>query len=139
MNGLCCVLMLLASLETPEEAAMLKQLQQGKLIPHRLPLEGQLAPVQQMLVSDFDRDGKIDLLLLGNDYGMAPETYRQDASNSCLLKGDGKGGFQFVPNKISGIWAKEEVRDAAIVPLPTGKNVLVLVNNSGLTRTFGSN
>lgn len=127
------------SVEAAHLATQWFENQNGQLIPHTLPMEAQMSPTNQVLASDFNRDGKTDLLLLGNDYGMAPEIYRQDASNGCLLEGDGKGNFSYVPNKISGIWAKEEVRDAAIVSTSTGKNVLVLVNNNRLTRTFGSN
>jgi hypothetical protein len=112
--------------------------QNGKFVPHQLPLEAQLAPVFRILAADFTGDGKMDLLTIGNDFDADPETYRLDASNGCLLEGDGKGGFKFVPNRISGFWASEAARDLAWLPFSTGKNVLILCNNHGKTRAFGA-
>jgi ribosomal protein S18 acetylase RimI-like enzyme len=108
----------------------------GKFVSHKLPLEAQLAPVFRILAADFTRDGKTDLLTVGNDFDADPETYRQDASNGCLMEGDGKGGFKWVPNRISGFWASEAARDLTWLQIPTGKNVLVLCNNNGPTRSF---
>ncbi|MBP6810808.1 MAG: VCBS repeat-containing protein [Saprospiraceae bacterium] len=107
-----------------------------KFIAHKLPLEIQTAPVSRILATDFTGDGKTDLLMVGNDYGADAQTYRQDASSGCLLKGDGKGGFNFVPNKVSGFWASEEARDMSLVRLKSGKNVLVLSNNNSQIRAF---
>ncbi len=107
-----------------------------RFIAHKLPLEAQLAPVSRILAADFTGDGKTDLLLVGNDYGADAETYRQDASNGCLLKGDGKGGFSIVPNKETGFWASEAARDMSLIRLKSGKNVLVLSNNNSQIRAF---
>jgi len=104
--------------------------QNGHFVVHKLPLETQLAPVSRILAADFTGDGKTDLLTVGNEYGADAETYRLDASNGCLLEGDGKGGFRFVPNWETGFWASEEVRDVSAVRLLTGKNVLILGNNN---------
>ncbi|MBC7775828.1 MAG: hypothetical protein H7246_10380, partial [Phycisphaerae bacterium] len=105
-------------------------------IVHKLPLETQMAPVYRILAADFTGDGKTDLLTIGNDYGADIETYRQDASNGCLLAGDGKGGFKFVPNWSAGFWAPEEARDMSAIRLQTGKNVLILNSNNSPIRTF---
>ncbi|MFN0212954.1 MAG: hypothetical protein ACKVT2_01755, partial [Saprospiraceae bacterium] len=110
-----------------------------KFIAHKLPLEAQLAPVCRMLAADFTGDGKTDLLAVGNEYGADTETYRQDASNGCLLAGDGKGRFHFIPNWKTGFWASEEARDLAAIQLLTGKNVLILGANDSQIRAFGSN
>ncbi len=59
-----------------------------------LPLETQAAPVFGMMAEDVDEDGNLDLLMVGNDYGMDPYTGRMDAFNGLYLKGDGKGNFQ---------------------------------------------
>jgi hypothetical protein len=112
--------------------------QKGKFVAHALPLEAQLAPSYRILAADFTGDGKTDLISLGNELGAEVQTYRLDASNGCLLAGDGHGRFQVVPSQLSGIWAPEEVRDAVLLRNSTGKNVLVLTNNNAPARTFGS-
>lgn len=113
--------------------------QNGRFTPHFLPLEAQVAPCNRILATDFTGDGKTDLLLVGNDLGADPETYRQDASNGCLLEGDGKGGFRVLPNGQTGFWAAGEVRDLSLVRRKSGKNVLVLGSNNANVRAFGVN
>ncbi len=108
----------------------------AKFLPRSLPLEAQIAPVSRILAADFTGDGKTDLLTVGNDYGADMESYRQDASNGCLLAGDGKGGFKFAPNWSTGFWASEEARDVSDVRLKTGKNVLILSSNNSPIRAF---
>lgn len=110
--------------------------QNGKFLQKELPLEAQIAPVCRILAADFTGDGKKDLLLVGNEYGADAETYRQDASSGCLLAGDGKGGFKFVPNWASGFWAAEETRDVSWVATGAGKNVLVLSSSNSQIRAF---
>lgn len=91
----------------------------------------------RILAEDFNGDGLTDLLLLGNDFDAEVETYRQDASSGSLLLGDGRGGFRFLPNRFSGIWADGAVRDAVWARLESGKNVLILSNNNDQIRAFG--
>jgi hypothetical protein len=111
--------------------------QNGQFVPHALPLEAQFAPVHRILTEDINGDGHMDLILAGNDYGADAETYRLDASNGCILAGNGKGDFRFVPNLESGFWASGEVRDMSFVRRKDGKNVLILTRNNAQTRTFG--
>lgn len=110
--------------------------QGGRFVAHQLPPEAQYAPVSRILAADFTGDGKTDLLTIGNEYGTDVETYRQDASNGCLLEGDGKGGYRYVPNWATGFWASADARDIAWLPELSGKNILVLCNNNSLTRAF---
>ncbi len=58
-----------------------------------LPLEAQVAPVYGMISEDVDGDGNLDLLMVGNDYGMDPYSGRHDAFMGLYMKGDGKGNF----------------------------------------------
>jgi hypothetical protein len=110
--------------------------QGGKFIVHTLPAEAQMGPVYGILHADLSGDGVADLFLAGNDAGFEPETYGVDASNGCLLKGDGKGNFAWVSNLQSGIWAAGEVRDLTLVKQASGKNVLILAGNHSQMRAF---
>jgi hypothetical protein len=65
----------------------------GKFTLTALPWQAQISVLNGMAVDDFDDDGKLDVLINGNDYGTDPTVGRYDALNGLLLKGDGKGGF----------------------------------------------
>lgn len=107
-----------------------------KFVPHSLPLEAQFSPVNRILASDFNGDGWIDLLSIGNEEGADAETYHLDASNGCLMTGDGKGGFKVMPHRTSGFWAPGAARDLVWMGQNSGKNVLVLGYNQGKPRAF---
>lgn len=101
----------------------------GKFAAHSLPLETQFAPVRRILAADFTGDGKLDLLTVGNDFGRDPETFRLDASNGCLLVGDGRGHFRAVPAQQSGLWADKEARDAVLLTKTADGRRRVVVGN----------
>lgn len=88
---------------------------QGNFTKQALPLRAQISPVFSILVFDYDNDGKKDILLGGNFFGVKPELGRFDASYSILLKGEGNDQFKFIPNVQTGMIVKEEVRDIKLI------------------------
>lgn len=101
-----------------------------------LPTEAQMAPAKSLIAYDFNKDGKMDILLAGNDYGPAVEINRYDAGNGALLLGDGKGGFQFVQNRDSGFWAMREARHIALIKMAGGKQGIIVANNNSAPQLF---
>ena len=102
----------------------------GKFRIHALPAEAQLSPTYGIAAADFDGDGKTDVLLGGNFYGVTPMYGRYDASYGELLKGDGTGGFAAVQNSDSGLFLDGEVRHIAVVRRADGgRSVIVARNN----------
>jgi hypothetical protein len=98
-----------------------------------LPVEAQLAPVYAALADDFDGDGRVDLLLGGNFYGVPPVLGRYDASYGLLLRGAGDGRFEAVDMERSGVAIEGQVRD--IKPLRharDGRLVVVARNDDRL-------
>src|SRR3977135_3619664 len=75
-----------------------------------LPAEAQLAPIRAALVDDFDGDGRPDLLVGGNLYGVPPVLGRYDASYGLLLLGRGDGRFEAVDMERSGLVIEGQVR-----------------------------
>jgi len=113
--------------------------QGGKFVRHVLPMQAQVAPVQGILVDDFDGDGKKDLLLAGNKHGFEVETNRCDAGIGAFFSGDGKGGFSWRNNLNTGFFAPDEVRDLAVLRSPGGKKRIVVANNNGPVQVFKTN
>jgi hypothetical protein len=80
-----------------------------------LPIEAQLAPVYGMKSEDLDGDGNLDLLLVGNDYGMEPYSGRHDAFNGLCLMGDGQGKFRSLSPGASGFFVKGDAKGLATI------------------------
>ena len=94
-----------------------------------LPLEAQIAPVYGILPGDFDRDGRLDLLLGGNFDGVEPKLGRMHASYGLYLRGDGRGAFSAVPARESGFRVPGEVRDIQRVRTAGGELYVVTRND----------
>jgi hypothetical protein len=82
----------------------------GKLYQVALPAQAQYAPVYTITTLDFDHDGKDDLLLCGNSNQARIRFGKYDASYGVLLKGDGKGNYQYVNQQQSGFSITGDVR-----------------------------
>ncbi len=93
-----------------------------------LPLEAQVAPVFKALAHDMTGDGHQDIWLGGNFYELKPQVGRHDANRGLLLRGDGQGQFEPVPQAETGLHIDGQVRDAVIVDLE-GPGLLVVRNN----------
>jgi hypothetical protein len=74
-----------------------------------LPAEIQFAPIQDMILSDFNRDGVLDIVLGGNFNSVRPLYGNYEASYGWFLKGDGKGGFDVQYPVESGFYARGEL------------------------------
>jgi hypothetical protein len=68
-----------------------------------LPRIAQIAPLQGIVVGDFDGDGHADIYAVQNSYAPVPSVGRFDGGLSQLLRGDGKGHFTPVPVSDSGL------------------------------------
>jgi hypothetical protein len=76
---------------------------EGKFKLEPLPWQAQLAPLQGMLAVDVNGDGALDLVATQNSYDPIPEHGRADAGLGVVLRGDGRGNFDFVPWSESGL------------------------------------
>jgi len=95
-----------------------------------LPTEAQFAPIYASLAGDFDGDGKPDLLIGGNFYGVQPMLGRYDASYGLMLRGDGKGGFTPVDMDQSNLVIDGQVRDMKSLRGAKGEQLIVVARNN---------
>ncbi|MEW6156490.1 MAG: CRTAC1 family protein [Verrucomicrobiota bacterium] len=79
-----------------------------------LPAQAQFAPAFGVAVADFDGDGREDIFLAQNFFGVETDTSRQDAGTGLWLRGNGQGEFTPVPPAESGLKIYGEQRGCAI-------------------------
>ncbi len=103
---------------------------------HSLPIECQFAPVFGMLANDFNKDGNMDLLLVGNSYSSNVEDGQFDAFTGLFLRGNGKGGFSSVPARESGFFVDGDAKGMAELSMTDGNSLILVAQNSGKMRVF---
>lgn len=101
----------------------------GKFTVKRLPTEVQLSSVKAALCSDINGDGKIDLVLGGNEFDFMPQFSRLDASYGHLLINNGKGDFAWITPRHSGLDISGQVRDIVELKGKQETFLLFLQNN----------
>jgi hypothetical protein len=111
----------------------------GKFEVKPLPVEAECAPVFGMLAKDVNADGNLDVLLVGNDYGMDPYSGRHDAFNGLCLLGDGKGNFKSLSIQQSGFFVKGDAKALATVHTAKKENIIIATQNQDSLQVYKSN
>ena len=104
----------------------------GKFSVKKLPLEAQFSTVNAILIYDFDKDGKKDILIAGNKFDVEVETTPADASPGVFLKGLGNMNFQATKPLESGFFVPFNVKDMQAVKMKKGQGILVSSNDDSL-------
>jgi hypothetical protein len=123
---------------TNMESSFIENLGNGHFSRRALPLSAQEAPLYGMMARDIDADGNLDLLIVGNDYGMEPYSGRHDALNGLCLKGDGKGGFSELPLPKTGFLVKGDAKGLALVHSTGGEELLLATQNQDSLLVFAN-
>jgi hypothetical protein len=102
-------------LKATEMRTVLYENKEGKkLVLHALPVQAQFAPVFATAVVDFDRDGRKDLLLCGNQSGTRIKFGKYDANTGFLFRNEGNMRFSFVQPQQTGLYLRGDVRSIAV-------------------------
>ncbi|WP_162628102.1 VCBS repeat-containing protein [Arcticibacterium luteifluviistationis] len=96
----------------------IENLGDGKFSLKKMPVEVQFAPAYGLLTDDFNEDGLLDVMVIGNNFGNELLVGKLDASNGLLLLGDGFGNFSVAKN--SGLNIPGDAR--GLVKIIDGKN-----------------
>lgn len=102
-----------------------------------LPALAQVAPINGMIVDDFDSDGNLDVLLVANDFGNEVRIGRFDASNGLLLKGDGRGHFVAQTQAKTGFYVPGNAKGLVQLSNGKGQRIVVATQNRGPMQVFG--
>ncbi|WP_276485394.1 VCBS repeat-containing protein [Paraflavitalea pollutisoli] len=100
----------------------------GKLHLQALPATVQSSPIYTITRLDYDKDGVEDLLLCGNVNRARLRFGKSDANFGVLLRGDGKGQFNYIPQQQSGFHLTGDVRSV----LALDKLLLFGINQQSL-------
>ncbi|MEO9805109.1 MAG: VCBS repeat-containing protein [Reichenbachiella sp.] len=111
------------------ESSYLENLGNGEFSIQALPIEAQFAPVFGTCIDDYDQDGFMDVLLVGNFYGAEVSVGQYDAQSGLLLKGNGKGAFQSVNSAQSGFVADGNTRGIAKIMDTQHRPICLVLNN----------
>ncbi|HYF32239.1 MAG TPA: VCBS repeat-containing protein [Chitinophagaceae bacterium] len=101
----------------------------GQYRTERLPAAVQFSSVNAIVATDLNKDGKVDLLMGGNEFGFQPQFARLDASPGHVLMNNGKGGFTLLPESQTGLQLRGQVREMAEIPVKDKRYILVLQND----------
>jgi len=104
----------------------------GGFVPHTLPQEAQSGPVYAISTADINGDGHPDLLLAGGNQWTRIRFGRYHANHGVLLLNDGKGDFRYIPQSLSGLQLRDDVRGV----LPLGKHRLLFGVNDGPAKIY---
>ncbi len=115
-----------------QESIYLENRGDGNFRIKKLPTHAQFSPIQGIAVTDLNRDGHLDAVVVGNDFSAEPVGGRYDASTGFVLLGDGKGGFLPELFDTSGFLADGDCRDLVLV----GDRHLVVSRNSNVLKFY---
>ena len=107
----------------------------GEMVLHPLPIEAQLAPINDIIIHDVNNDGHLDAIVAGNMYGAEIKTARYDAGTGLVLLGNGKGQWEPLSVTKSGIYLPGDLKDLAPINI-NGKWSLLGANNNDELQLF---
>jgi enediyne biosynthesis protein E4 len=107
----------------------------GKFKISPLPTLSQVAPINGIVIDDFNDDGYEDVLLVGNDYGNEVFSGRYDAFTGLVLLGNGRGSFKVIPSATSGFLVDKDSK--ALVRLSgKEKDIYLATQNRDSLKAF---
>jgi hypothetical protein len=118
------------------ESSYLENKGGGKFQLHNLPVEAQFAPIYGMMCGDFNGDGNLDVISVGNSFSTEVQTGRYDARGSLLMLGDGQGNF------FPGTLQLKDSRDnksIASIRTANGSSGIIIGSNSDSLKMYSIN
>ncbi len=114
----------------------IKNLGQGKFSFSELPVHAQIAPIFGMQVLDYNLDGNLDILAVGNSYASEPLSGWYDAGIGTVLRGDGKGNFTSLNVKETGFFINGDAKAFVEILQANDQSLWVATQNQDSIRAF---
>lgn len=96
----------------------------------------QLSSVNAVHCTDINGDNKPDLILGGNLFEFPPQFGRLDASYGHVLLNKGKGSFEWIEPKQSGLSLRGAIKDIEETKSRNNKRNLIIVQNDEEPKLF---
>ncbi|MEP6465313.1 MAG: FG-GAP-like repeat-containing protein [Parafilimonas sp.] len=101
----------------------------GNFTIEKLPVMAQVSSIDAISCTDINNDGKVDLVIGGNEDNFFPQFGRLDASFGSVLINDGKGNFTCMDCTKSGLAVRGEIKDIKEINSNNKQYLLFLRNN----------
>jgi len=101
-----------------------------------LPLLAQVSPTFGLLTGDYNTDGKLDLLMVGNSFSTEVSLGNYDAGKGMLLTGDGEGHFIEISNGRTGLFVDGDMKALATISGIDGNLNYLISNNDKELKVF---
>ena len=111
----------------------------GKFEIQILPKEVQFSSVNAITTFDINKDGILDLILGGNQYGFKPQFSRLDANFGSVLLGNKQGKFTWMPYTKSGFFMRGEVKHLQTIKNKNKTTTVLAVLNNNAPKLFVRN
>ena len=108
----------------------------GKFEIKPLPVEAQIAPVNGINVGDFNGDSHLDIVLVGNDFGIEVNMGQYDALIGLVLLGDGQGKFKPLSVEESGFMVDGDAKALSRLVLSDNREVYLATQNRGAIEVY---
>jgi hypothetical protein len=116
-------------------SSYIENLGNGTFKINPLPHLAQISNWNDFIVSDFNKDGNLDVLAVGNLFASEIETPRNDAGTGIVLLGDGTGNFSPLNTNESGICARGDAKKMIVIQ-HKGKTQILIANNGDRMQCF---
>ena len=110
----------------------------GRFAVRPLPLRAQVAPTFGMLVDDYNADGNLDVLLVGNSYATDTHTGWYDGSVGSVLLGNGRGRFRYMNGSATGFFVDGDAKAIAELALDDKRSVVLVTQNNDSMKVFAA-
>jgi len=121
--------------------SFIENLVNGEFKMSKLPVESQFSSVNDIVIEDFNSDGYLDALLVGNLFVSEIETTRNDAGTGLVLLGNGDNSFLPMNHFKSGFFNNKDAKKAKLLK-DENQELILIANNSDVLQVFkvvGSN
>lgn len=118
------------------KTSWVENLGNGKFEIHALPIEAQIAPIYGILPQHLDEDSNIDLLLIGNDFGMEVQQGPADALLGVALQNTENGNFKAIDIGESSFYVPGDGKSLATINIADKKSLVVASQNNDSLKVF---